>query len=486
MRLIVIFFGVIILFTLQTFSQDTSCGIIWSSPVKLSPDSTSSYTPRIVTQGDTVHLVFESGGLKLPYTRSINGGLNWEPIRSIVTDTTRFPRPNINNIFIAINGSKLYIFFIGGIDGSGDSPIFIIVSTDRGESWTEPQSITQSNAFMRSVTIKGDTIALLATIFSMKSERVIFSTDGGASWSVSSDSLTVYEPQIALTNNWLHLVHYQYIDGYSIELVYKRSSDFGMTWQDSTVLSTLDNSGVGTSSIAASKEGNIYVIWTDYKYGCNMVGCSILFRKSTDNGASWSNEQMLTNKPWGEWSKVTVKDSILMTTWMGGSGNEFHTEGRLSYDLGKTWCPLVDVSSSQSSYSVYPTNSIAEHSVITAWEQRDTVGDFFYIMARVGMLLRVSVNENNSTLPTHYEILPAYPNPFNSTTRIRYSIPQREHVKMTIHNLLGQELETIVDSYQLQGWHEAVWQADKNPSGLYFYRLSTKNYFSIGKILLIK
>jgi hypothetical protein len=117
----------------------------------------------MATQGDTVHLVFVGGGFRLPYRRSVDGGLCWDPIRDLIIDTTTFPFI-VGHSFPVTNGSRLLVFFTGGIDGTGESPIYMMCSTDRGNTWSVPTAITVPDAWIQNVAVLGDTIAIVGYV----------------------------------------------------------------------------------------------------------------------------------------------------------------------------------------------------------------------------------------------------------------------------------------------------------------------------------
>ncbi len=93
--------------------------------------------------------------------------------------------------------------------------------------------------------------------------------------------------------------------------------------------------------------------------------------------------------------------------------------------------------------------------------------------------------------PVNYALDQNYPNPFNPTTQIAFSIPQSMHVTVTIFNILGQRIATLVDGNMSAGSHVVTWNARNEhgeimPTGVYFYRLSTPSFTAVKKMLLLK
>jgi hypothetical protein len=89
-------------------------------------------------------------------------------------------------------------------------------------------------------------------------------------------------------------------------------------------------------------------------------------------------------------------------------------------------------------------------------------------------------------LPLVYSLEQNYPNPFNPSTTIKYSIPEDGIVKLSVFNLLGEEVTTLVNTLQKAGRYEVVLDASGFASGVYLYRLETQNFSSIKKMLLVK
>jgi len=89
-------------------------------------------------------------------------------------------------------------------------------------------------------------------------------------------------------------------------------------------------------------------------------------------------------------------------------------------------------------------------------------------------------------IPLVYALEQNYPNPFNPSTTIKYSISEDGFVRLSVYNLLGEEVTTLVSNEQKAGRYEVVFDASKLSSGVYMYRLESKNFLSIKKMLLVK
>ncbi|PID59622.1 MAG: hypothetical protein CR986_04975 [Ignavibacteriae bacterium] len=79
-----------------------------------------------------------------------------------------------------------------------------------------------------------------------------------------------------------------------------------------------------------------------------------------------------------------------------------------------------------------------------------------------------------------------YPNPFNPNTTINYTIPSTNKVKLKIYDVLGEEIETLVDELQNQGKYSVNFDASNLSSGIYYYQLITENFIKTKKMILLK
>ena len=88
--------------------------------------------------------------------------------------------------------------------------------------------------------------------------------------------------------------------------------------------------------------------------------------------------------------------------------------------------------------------------------------------------------------PTKFSLSQNYPNPFNPTTTIEYAIPEDSDVKLSVYDISGHLVETLVDEYHQAGQYDIKWNASKYSSGIYIYRLESSYGIYSRKMVLIK
>jgi hypothetical protein len=94
--------------------------------------------------------------------------------------------------------------------------------------------------------------------------------------------------------------------------------------------------------------------------------------------------------------------------------------------------------------------------------------------------------ERSDEMPGDYILSNNYPNPFNPATKIKYSIPHSSLVQIRIFDVLGKELETLVNEEKPAGTYELTWNAAALPSGVYFYRIKAGSFIQTRKMILLK
>lgn len=89
-------------------------------------------------------------------------------------------------------------------------------------------------------------------------------------------------------------------------------------------------------------------------------------------------------------------------------------------------------------------------------------------------------------LPEEFALGQNYPNPFNPSTTIKYILPESCHVLLKVYDVVGKEMETLVNEFQTIGAHEMTWQTKGLSSGVYFYTLKAGGFSESKKLLLLK
>ena len=98
-----------------------------------------------------------------------------------------------------------------------------------------------------------------------------------------------------------------------------------------------------------------------------------------------------------------------------------------------------------------------------------------------------------AVLPKQFSLAQNFPNPFNPATSIQYSLPSTSNVTLTVYNVLGQHVATLVNTEQTAGLKSAVWNANAFASGVYFYKLKAtsagspaRTFTDVKKLVLLK
>jgi hypothetical protein len=120
-------------------------------------------------------------------------------------------------------------------------------------------------------------------------------------------------------------------------------------------------------------------------------------------------------------------------------------------------------------------------------DQSQTLLEFFVpVQFYYGNVASVSVENANSSIPASYSLSQNYPNPFNPSTSISFRLPSKSFVSLKVFDLIGREAATLVSEELSAGNHTKQWNANRMPSGVYFYRLQAGSFTETKKLVLLK
>ncbi len=98
----------------------------------------------------------------------------------------------------------------------------------------------------------------------------------------------------------------------------------------------------------------------------------------------------------------------------------------------------------------------------------------------------IGIISNNSEIPVNFALHQNYPNPFNPVTNIKFDVPKQSIIKIAVYDVIGREVEILVNSELLPGVYSADWNASNFASGVYFFRMTSGEFSDVKKMILVK
>ena len=361
--------------------------------------------------------------------KTVNGGLNWTATPYILNTS------HSDIFFTGVNTG-----YITGASGS------ILKSTDGGNSFTPLTTGTTEN-------ISRISFANVNTGYASGANgTVLRTTNAGVSWNPVNIS-TSGSIRIGLidANNVIA------VSGLN---VYKTTNG-GTNWQAGTL--------TGKNSVGVHMVNNL----TGYIAGSSGTVITGSVNKTTDGGNTWQlildnftplNGVCFTSENTGYiYGGSSSLDAFAEASYIGKTTNgglNWHTQ-----QTGSLW-PVLDMSFASSEVGVATAFDVVTYTV----NGGGAIG-----------IQQISLN-----VPGDFSISQNYPNPFNPATNIEFSIPKASFVKLTVYDVSGRELETLVSQNMTAGTYKADWDASKYSSGVYFYTITSGSYHHTKKMILIK
>jgi sialidase-1 len=411
----------------------------------------------------------ETGNIDVVMKRSVDNGETWSDVTVVWDDsvnTCSNPSPVVDwesgEIFLLMtwnNGAdnEKAIIDQTSID---TRKVFVISSQDNGLSWGNAREITEYvkspdwtwyvTGPVHGIQLKGDT----------KKGRLV--------------------------------IPFNYIEATtknrSCGIIY--SDDHGLTWQAG---GTVSDHQAGESTVAELSNGGLVINMMDF--GRRHKSRKHAF--SEDGGDTWSDIyydpdliEPLCQASLLRYSFADEGESRLLFSNPAVTYSKANLTLRISYDEGSTW------SSGKTIYRGHSANSdlvaLVDNTIGLVYE-RDAYLKINY--ARFNLFWLTNGQDSHvvtsvpeipiSSLPFKYKLM-NYPNPFNPTASIRFELPNETKVKLTVYNIRGQMVATLVNGHRTAGIHNVQWNANDLPSGIYLYKLDVGKTTLIRKLTLLK
>ena len=282
------------------------------------------------------------------------------------------------------------------------------------------------------------------------SSRIYHTSDGGANWTVqmngtTSDGWTIRELycwHFFDANNAIAAGTYGYI-------IY--TNDGGATWN------------YRDASVSTQLSGMHFV---DDNNGWIVGGAGYIL-KTTDGGVTWSRTDLEITQ--SLWDVYFIDEN---TGWVvGGLSNVNQGIVYSTVDGGVTWTQETLPSNRDLNCIFFLDDNIG-------W-----IGGNYGTVYKYGSATDV---EQESVVPTEFRLEQNYPNPFNPSTKIKYHIAQPGFVRLAVYDILGREIQTLVDEYKSAGNYEVIFAGEQYSSGIYFYSMKTNHFLKFRSMVLLR
>ncbi len=440
--------------------RTTDGGATWTSP---SDGVTEWFTGVSFSSTSTGTAVGSYGTI----FRTTDGGASW-------TLQTQGPRTSLYGVWVNNATTATVVGYKGAI----------FRTTDGGATWVTQTSGVKAGLWGICYTDQNTAIAV------GEEGTIVRTTDAGLHWTIRRGALKDWLYGVSFATSSLGLAvgsggMLRTIDGgvtwWPQRTDAERPVDqplFAVSFANKNVATVVGDSG----AFARTFDGGL--TWTprperrltDYRFnGVSSIGSTfaiivgnygMIFRTS-DGGATWLPRQSGTGRRLNSVQFINNTYGLAV----GDSGTMIR-----STDRGLTWSPLSSGTTNNLTSAHFSNEYIGA-----------VVGEKGTILRTTQTDLPVSVRDDRDlSVPREFALNQNYPNPFNPATAISYQLTAASEIQLRIFDILGREIATLVDGVQQAGHHSVRWDASLFPSGVYLYRLQTKDFIETKKMVLLR
>ena len=423
--------------------------------------------------------------------KSTNGGTSWTSINNLIS-TLQFYRlashPTNENILL------------GGAQDNG-----VMKTTNKGaSSWSFVSTGDGMECFY-------DYTNPNIVYYSTQQGSLVKSTDGGVNnW---NDITPAWDAASAWTTPFaMHVSDHTIL--YTASKSFWKSTNSGSAW-------TNISPNTATKTIISFEQSKVNA--NNFIFVAGEYSTTPQIKVSTNGGVTWNDKTSKIPSPQGYIARVITDPTDANTVYFVRSG---FGKGKVfrSTDLGNTWtnlsanlpdipCSDLFIDPANTAY-MYVANDFGVYYTSnsgTTWSRLGNgmpyvpVLDFSYFNNGTKRLLRaathgrsafeinlndiltdISSKEILTSAPNTFSLEQNYPNPFNPATIIKFSVPEKSFVTLKVFDVLGKEVQTLVDEEKAEGIYEVTFEASSLASGMYLYQLKSNDYTSTKKMVMLK
>jgi hypothetical protein len=461
---------------------------------------------------------------RIGYSRSTDGGITWDNSRLLPAHDPMHPRASDPAVCTDTAGN-FYISTISLNNSNWDGIPVVYKSTNQGVSFDQSFNIaphTDTSLFDDKEYITCDLVP-----------GSPYSNNIYVAWA-GYDSLTVCRS----TNggmNWSDRIHLSYLRGgtglvpavgadgevYIIwmggstsvgsgpGIYFNKSTNGGLNFSFAEIIDTISHISLQRlPSMAVDisngpRRGFVYAVWSN-DVPPNSTDEDIFFKFSSDLGSTWSARKRVNDDPpgngkWQYWPWISVNELgnifIIYFDTRNTSSSQI-VEAYLAYSTNGGETFVNEVLSTQQFSTNGPNFNVrfGDYIGIDSWggktvpvwtDQR--AGEYnqeIYTAVIVDSL--IGIKPAASSVPDEFKLYQNYPNPFNPSTTIKFEIPKQENVILKVFDILGREVQTMLNEQLKAGTYEVKWDAGSYSSGIYFYKLEVPGFTETRKMIFIK
>ena len=371
--------------------------------------------------------------------RTTDGGANWKSLGFSYSDC----------IDVSIVDSS-HVWVAGGFSGA------IYATSNGGQTWNVQFQDTTKTDFINYIKMfdLNNGIAMGDALTDSTLTAFLRTSDGGTHWTMVNRSATGWS-----FDGW------RMIDFPTPTVGYFFAS--GGPWR---FYKTTDG-GSAWSLLSMGWSKGLYVLkFYNERLGLVRALDGGLYR-TLDGGSTWDSLPR-PSPHWGE--AFSFAPGNPAKVWFLDSDDLY-----FSSDTGRTWTAQLHVTGGPSSgRDIVFTD--AQH----GWLLGDK--DILYRTDNGGDPMQTGIGEESRVVPKEFSLFPNYPNPFNPTTTIKYTLPEAAQVTLTLYSVLGQQIMVLVNERQEPGYHEVTLRGLSLGSGVYLLRLQAGGFMASRKLLLAK
>jgi|GEM_PF-5738767 photosystem II stability/assembly factor-like uncharacterized protein len=357
----------------------------------------------------------------------------------------------------------------------------IYYSHNNGSNWTD-YNLDLTNLNVNSLAVDKDNYI----VYACTDEGVFYTSETNDVWTPANNGLTDLKI-LTMSVKGLKLYAGTYRTGFF------RSTDGGKNWNFANLSGRINQSALGTDVIYAAVASTHGKPLGSLKY-------------STDNGYTWTEiysgsiiNTLIANGNdvyWGTtdgvfrsidkgtgWTKVVsgiTDTNITSLTYFNNKIVAGTASGKvyISGNKGNSWSSISSGALNNYAFTTLASNN----NYLFGCMENNSIWKYTNSSSTL-----TEINNINSKIK-NFELCQNLPNPFNPVTKIRFEIPDnyKGHVSLKIFDMLGKELETLVNTTNQSGVVEVFWDGSKYSSGAYFYKLETDEFTKVNRMILIK